>query len=112
MPTERLLALALGQGPTGTPLDLRHERRSAAAAMDELGRLLGNLCRAVPQVAFPARLHPLCHCALIYAVFGCALPWNVGALPNMLQRLLLSLMLPRPTFPTGPSHHLPNHVKT
>ena len=54
------MALALGQGPTGMPLDLRHERRGAAAAMDELGRLLGNLCRAVPQVAFPASRHLIC----------------------------------------------------
>lgn len=53
MPRERLLALALGAGPTGTTLDLRHERRGAPAVLDELGRLLGNLCQAVPQVWAP-----------------------------------------------------------
>ena len=50
VPKERLLALALGRGPTGAALDLRHARRSQAALLDEMGRLLLNVCLAVPQV--------------------------------------------------------------
>ena len=50
VPKERRLALALGRGPTGAALDLRHARRSQAAVLDEMGRLLLNVCQAVPQV--------------------------------------------------------------
>ncbi|KAK9843489.1 hypothetical protein WJX81_005623 [Elliptochloris bilobata] len=49
VPPERLLALALGRGPTGRELDLRAERRAAPATLDELGRLLLNVCQAIPQ---------------------------------------------------------------
>ena len=52
VPRERLLALAIGAGPTGTPLNLRHEQRAGPAAMDELGRLRANICQATPQVIF------------------------------------------------------------
>ena len=50
MPKERLLALAIGKGPTGATLDLRHAQRSQSAMLDEMGRLLLNVCQAVPQV--------------------------------------------------------------
>ena len=50
VPPERLLALALGRGPTGRELDLRAERRGAPGALDELGRLLLNVCQAIPEV--------------------------------------------------------------
>ena len=50
VPPERLLALALGRGPTGRELDLRAERRGAPDALDELGRLLLNVCQAIPEV--------------------------------------------------------------
>ena len=50
VPKERLLALALGRGPTGAALDLRHARRGQAAVLGEMGRLLLNICQAVPQV--------------------------------------------------------------
>ncbi|BDA42655.1 ATP-dependent DNA helicase DDX11 [Coccomyxa sp. Obi] len=54
VPKERLLAVALGRGPTGATLDLRHEQRAQPSSMDEVGRLLTNICQAVPQgvVAF------------------------------------------------------------
>ncbi|KAK9816819.1 hypothetical protein WJX72_005361 [[Myrmecia] bisecta] len=54
MPRERLLALAVGQGPSGLALDLRHEARGSVKMMDEVGRLLVNICQAVPEgvVAF------------------------------------------------------------
>ena len=54
VPRERLLALALGRGPGGRELDLRAERRGAPGALDELGRLLLNVCQAVPQARAPA----------------------------------------------------------
>ncbi|CAK0764311.1 hypothetical protein CVIRNUC_003145 [Coccomyxa viridis] len=57
VPKERLLALALGRGPTGAALDLRHARRGQAAVLDEISRLLLNICQAVPQgvvVFFPS----------------------------------------------------------
>lgn len=50
MPKERLLAVALGRGPTGATLDLRHEHRAQPSSMDEIGRLLTNICQAIPQV--------------------------------------------------------------
>ena len=50
VPKERLLALALGRGPTGTALDLRHVHRGKSAMLDEMGRVLINACQAVPQV--------------------------------------------------------------
>lgn len=60
VPKERLLAVALGQGPTGATLDLRHKRRAQPSSMDEVGRLLLNICQAVPQVSLlPAPDIPL-----------------------------------------------------
>ena len=50
VPKERLLALALGRGPTGAALDLRHVHRGKSAMLDEMGRVLINACQAVPQV--------------------------------------------------------------
>lgn len=50
VPKERLLALAIGNGPTGATLDLRHAQRGQSAMLDEMGRLLLNVCQAVPQV--------------------------------------------------------------
>ncbi|KAK9822081.1 hypothetical protein WJX74_005614 [Apatococcus lobatus] len=54
VPASRLLLLPLPCGPTGLGLDLRHATRSRPGMMDELGRLLMNICQAVPQgvVAF------------------------------------------------------------
>eukprot|EP00887_Chlorella_sp_A99_P000340 scaffold13.g340.t1 len=54
---DRLLALALGAGPSGAALDFRHASRSAPATLDELGRLLCNVCQVVPGgvvVFFPS----------------------------------------------------------
>jgi chromosome transmission fidelity protein 1 len=50
LPPDRLLALAVGTGPTGVPLDLRARggARDAPATLDEIGRLLTNVCAAVP----------------------------------------------------------------
>ena len=50
VPANRLLALAVGAGPSGAALDFRHTARAVPAAMDELGRLLSNICQIVPQV--------------------------------------------------------------
>ena len=44
---ERLIAIPLGSGPTGQVLDFRHEARSAHNTMDELGRILINVCNSV-----------------------------------------------------------------
>ena len=52
VPKDRLLALALRQGPTGAVLDLRHARRGQSGMLDEMGRVLINACQAVPQVLF------------------------------------------------------------
>ncbi|PRW20458.1 putative ATP-dependent RNA helicase DDX11 [Chlorella sorokiniana] len=54
---ERLLALAVGAGPSGAALDFRHAARGSAATMDELGRLVLNACQVVPGgvvVFFPS----------------------------------------------------------
>lgn len=61
MPKERLLALAVGRGPTGAALDLRHARRGQAPMLDEMARLLLNVCQAVRQVCLvmPSPAHAL-----------------------------------------------------
>jgi len=46
---DRILPLALARGPSGAPLEFKHENRSNPAALDELGRLLVNVCKVVPQ---------------------------------------------------------------
>ena len=54
---ERLLAVAVGSGPSGHPLDFRHGTRSHPATIDELGRLVVNACTASPGgvvVFFPS----------------------------------------------------------
>jgi len=51
IPRERLLALAVAHSPSGAPLELKHRQRSQATTLDQLGRLLINVCQAVPQVA-------------------------------------------------------------
>lgn len=45
---ERLLALAVGKGPSARTLELRHAQRSLPPLIDELGNLLVNVCQAVP----------------------------------------------------------------
>jgi len=50
IPKSRLLALALANSPSGAPLDLKHRQRSQPATLDQLGRMLINICQAVPQV--------------------------------------------------------------
>lgn len=45
VPRQQLLALALGGGPSGLPLDFRHASRDGAATLEELGRLLVNVCQ-------------------------------------------------------------------
>ncbi|GLI65473.1 hypothetical protein VaNZ11_009010, partial [Volvox africanus] len=48
VPPENLLALVAARGPTGQHLDLRYGRRSDPRISEELGRLLINICTAVP----------------------------------------------------------------
>ena len=47
---DRLLALAVGCGPSGASLNFKLGHRSQAATLEQLGRLLVNICQAVPQV--------------------------------------------------------------
>ena len=48
VPPQQLLALAVGRGPSGRALDLRHEARGEGGVKAELGQLLVNLCGVVP----------------------------------------------------------------
>jgi len=60
LPPHRLLALGVGAGPTGVSLDLRHGSRATPATLDEMGRLLLNVCAAVPAgvvAFFPSFAH-------------------------------------------------------
>ncbi len=50
VPASRLLLLPFTSGPSGLALDLKHATRSQPSVMDELGRLMLNVCQAVPQV--------------------------------------------------------------
>ncbi|PSC69979.1 putative ATP-dependent RNA helicase DDX11 [Micractinium conductrix] len=54
---ERLLALAVGSGPSRAALDFRHASRGTPTTIDELGRLVLNTCQVVPGgvvVFFPS----------------------------------------------------------
>lgn len=44
---DRLITIPVGSGPTGKVLDFRHEHRSSLEVMDELGRILVNVCKAI-----------------------------------------------------------------
>lgn len=57
-----LWSIAAGTGPTGRALDLRHAARGQPASIDELARLLLNVCQAVPQVG--ALQQQSCCCSL------------------------------------------------
>ena len=46
----RLLCVPIGVGPTGLSLELSHRQRSRLDLLDEVGRLLLNVCQAVPEV--------------------------------------------------------------
>mmetsp|Transcript_16318 Transcript_16318/g.45473 ORF Transcript_16318/g.45473 Transcript_16318/m.45473 type:complete len:894 (-) Transcript_16318:152-2833(-) len=57
VPPSQLLALPLGVGPGGAPLDLRHSCRSKPSTIDQVGMMLSNLCGIVPEgmvVFFPS----------------------------------------------------------
>ena len=75
VPASRLLLLPFPCGPTGLSLDLRHATRSQPAMMDELGRLLMNVCQAVPEV---------CPCCC-----SCCCSWMFK--PNKSHHVLFSL---------------------
>lgn len=49
VPAEQLLTVALGRGPSGKALNLKHEARGEQSVMSELGQLLLNLCNVVPE---------------------------------------------------------------
>lgn len=54
---ERLLAMAVGAGPSGKTLDFRMESRATHGTIDELGRLVVNACNVTPGgvvVFFPS----------------------------------------------------------
>ena len=63
VPASRLLLLPFSSGPSGLDLDLRHATRSQTTMMDELGRLLLNICQAVPQV--------MSHCGFAITSYIC-----------------------------------------
>jgi chromosome transmission fidelity protein 1 len=46
---ERILGVCIDQGPSGVPFDFTHRSRALPRQMDELGRLLYNLSRIVPD---------------------------------------------------------------
>jgi chromosome transmission fidelity protein 1 len=54
VPADQLLAVAVGRGPGGGPLDFRHASRGRECTLDEAGGLLLNLAALVPagMVAF------------------------------------------------------------
>jgi len=57
VPQENVLALILGKGPTGLPLEFSFSQRQCMAQIDELGHCIVNLCALVPKglvVFFPS----------------------------------------------------------
>lgn len=48
VPPEQLLAVSIGRGPGGRPLDFRHAARGQGETLDEAGALLLNLAVVVP----------------------------------------------------------------
>ena len=59
---DRLLALALGHGPSGAALKFKHAHRSQAQCIEQLGRLLLNVRQAVPQVRMQSASVPILTC--------------------------------------------------
>lgn len=49
VPPEQLLTVSIGRGPSGKPLNLKHEARDDTGTMSELGQLLVNLSDVVPE---------------------------------------------------------------
>ncbi|KAH7447640.1 hypothetical protein KP509_01G114900 [Ceratopteris richardii] len=49
VPAENVLALAIARGPTGRTFDFTYQSRGLPETMEELGRLLFNLCCVVPE---------------------------------------------------------------
>ncbi|XP_065186759.1 ATP-dependent DNA helicase DDX11-like isoform X1 [Sycon ciliatum] len=48
IPAEQLLCVTLEQGPSGVPLDLTFKSRTSPQQVDEIGRIVSNLCSLVP----------------------------------------------------------------
>ncbi|KAG0717310.1 ATP-dependent DNA helicase DDX11 [Chionoecetes opilio] len=48
VPAEQLLPVALPRGPTGLTFDFTHQHRTDPKMLDELGRVLVNVCAVVP----------------------------------------------------------------
>ena len=48
VPPENLLGVAVKSGPTGVDFDFRFEHRATARQMDELGKLVANVCNSAP----------------------------------------------------------------
>ncbi|XP_012940455.1 ATP-dependent DNA helicase DDX11, partial [Aplysia californica] len=48
VPGSQLLPMAVARGPSGQTLDLTYQNRDKPATLDELGRVLVNLCAVVP----------------------------------------------------------------
>ena len=96
VPQEQLLALALGKGPSGDPLDFRHFQRSQQQTLDQLGRLLINVCRVVPEVGLEKKYKSLYLLAwlhvfnlrLFHARITANLEWKISGCVNKIEPFL------------------------
>jgi chromosome transmission fidelity protein 1 len=108
VPPAQLLCLALGRGPSGAALDFAFRARTSEAAMDELGRLLLNVCRVIPQgvVAFFPSFDYADACAARWAASGAAdalaavktvfrEPRTASAVEALLSRYAAAALAPR-----------------
>ena len=57
IPPTSVLPLALGKGPTGVELDFTFQSRASPTMLDELARVVYNICTVTPQVKM---FDPLC----------------------------------------------------
>jgi chromosome transmission fidelity protein 1 len=108
VPPAQLLCLALGRGPSGAALDFAFRSRTSETAIDELGRLLLNVCRVVPQgvVAFFPSFDYADACAARWAASGAAdalaavksvfrEPRTASAVEALLARYAAAALAPR-----------------
>ena len=60
--TLQIIPLAVGRGPTNVTFDFTYKSRTTSQQLDELGRLLANVCNVTPQVivlvTHAAFIHP------------------------------------------------------
>lgn len=56
--TSQIKPLAVGRGPTNVTFDFTYHSRTTSQQLDELGRLLANVCNVTPQVVRVAKRLP------------------------------------------------------